>query len=478
MLQSRIEAAPPFGITLASAPAGPRIAFSPGVRRYRIATRDGAVLGDLYGLILAGASGPHLTVSGDTITVAEAVANARAFESRVLDGIRGSFAAVTHGTLPRRLYMDCGATLPAVYCAKSRRAASSAGMLFGAREYAERFLAERHRRLIGTAAEAYIPGTLTAHDGVRRLLPNHYLDLETWEPVRYWPRREDFAQAMAPEAAAETVAHRLRAYLGAAAAEFPTAVTLTAGFDSRALLAASRAVAARVSYFTLAPSRLALDQIMAREIAAGLGLAHRLVPIREADEAEAAAWDRAVGHTVAHANRANHPSLRQIGDALILSGMSGELGRARYYSHDAATIDDRTPSAAFVLARMGQPPRDAELLADLENWLGGIAWLPMSAILDLAFVELSYIPLWRPAQCAGISELMPFMDRDIHRALLAVPPGEKAGNVLFRAVLERMWPEAMRFPVNRYGDYRDPLGQAGKVLQPGRVIRFLRGRLA
>ena len=480
MFQSKIGLAPPFGITLIEGEGGPQITCSSQIRSYRVATRDGAALGTVWGLLLPEAA-PGLEIGEDRITVAGAVEDARAFEARVLERLSGSFLAVTGGTLPLRLYPDCGASLPIVFCAASRRAASSAGMLLGAQEYAARFLKDRHHRLVesGGAADRWIPGSLTAHAGVTQLTPNHYLDLATWEAVRFWPRPDDFSLGLSFERAVETVSGRLQSFMRAVAESGSAAIALTAGFDSRMLLAAAwgAGVSDRIESFTLTPGKPGLDQIVSGALAGRAGMRHRLVPMVMARPAERARWDNAVGQVIAHVNRDIHPSLRQLEHDLTLTGVWGETGRSRLYQHELSSINDRAPSADLVLARLGRP-QEPEVVAMVEAWLAGLEGFPTSVVLDLAYLEMSYTMLWRPAQCAEIPELLPFADRAIQRAFLSVAPEAKGTDRLFRACLTHMWPQALDLPVNRYGNYRDPLAKLTRALQPARLGAFLRARMA
>ena len=354
-------------------------------------------------------------------------------------------------------------------------------MIFGAEEYARRFLQARHRRLLGAARHSWLPGTLTVHEGVSRLLPNHYLDLETWEAVRFWPRPREIARRMSVEAAARSVAAGLQAFMAAAAQEFRLGIALTAGLDSRLLLAATRAVADRVEFFTITPERPGLDQILAARMAADLGLRYRSVPQIAATAAEMAGWDRMVGHAVREAaNRSIYPTLRQLGYDVILTGAFGATGKGSYYAADRATIDDRPLTAASLLARMACP-QDPELLAELDRWLEGLEGMLASAILDLAYLELRSVG-WgmaqHTAQCALQLEMNPIAQRGIFGAFLAVPPGQKAEGALLLTAVTQMWPELMEYPINRFGNYRDPLGRMMKVFDRERLLRHLRTRRA
>lgn len=467
-----------LGLRLTQSAGQQRMAFGCGVRRYAIKTADGAVVGDLYGLILESRPGTPFAIVDDEIRLETEVPDFRAFETVVLDKLRGSFAVLTHTGLAPRLYPDCASTMPIVYCPQSRRAGSSAATILDESEYDERFLPERHRRLVGRRGiETWIPGGLTAHCGVFRLLPNHYLDLTDWRPVRFWPRQGEFTRDLSAEAAAASVAAELEDYMRAATADHRVSVALTAGHDSRLLLAAARGVADRIHFFTFSDRQPGIDPVIAQEIAKSLGITHHVHPFLSATPDEQAAWDRANGHTIRHANRVLHPSVRQLDCDLILTGILGETGRSRMYRNEVATIDGIRPTAAAVLARMNMPA-DPELVADFEHWVAGVDWLPFSAVLDLAMLEMFYMPLFRPAQFAQIAELMPFADRAIQSVFFSVPPAEKRDDRLFRAAIGLLWPKAAEISVNRYGDYRDLLGTLVKLRQPDRVIPYVQRRLS
>lgn len=308
-------------------------------------------------------------------------------------------------------------------------------------------------------------------------MPNHYLDLADWTAVRFWPRPDAFAQNLSVDAAAATVAHHLQRFMRAATKEFRVGLALTAGFDSRILLAAAREFLEEIEFFTFAPGKHRVDQIMARKIANRLGLRHRVVSGVRASAAEMQAWDRAVGDTIRAPVRSIYTTVRQFDYDLILSGILGETGRGRLYRSDYATINAERPTAALVLTRMLQP-LDPALLSATETWLRDVAWLPCSAVLDLAVLELFYMPLWRPAQCADIAEMMPLVNRTIQTAFMSVPPEEKSSDTLFRKSIAMLWPETLKFPINRFGDYRDPMRLLSKLTQPKRLIPALRKRLS
>lgn len=454
---------------------------SPGIRSYRIiGAGNERVLGTLHGVILS-AERDGIAVEGGDIRVTAAIPDTSAFETAVLDRIRGTFVVETHTSLPRRLYPDTGGTLPLVFCARTRRAGSSAGMLLDPEEYRARLLTDRVERLIRREGMgSWIPGSLTAHEGVERLLSNHFLDLETWRAVRFWPRRETFAQDMEIEEAATIIAHEIPAFLRDAAAEFRVGITLTAGFDSRLLLAAARDVLGQVEFFTTTPETRGLDQILPEKMSRALGFRYRLAPLLAASEREMVLWDHAVGHAVLESNRSAGATLRGLDYDVILTGLFGEPGRSRLYRHDYETINGKPVTPKLILSRLGRP-QDPELMAEVSRWMQDLNGLPTSAILDLAHMELkgsSWAMAQHAAQCAVQLEMNPFAQRSIRQAFLSVPPERKGTEALFLRAIAMMWPEVMEYPVNRFGDYRDVLAKVPKVFNPRSVWVYLRSRLS
>lgn len=78
----------------------------------------------------------------------------------------------------------------------------------------------------------------TADEGVHRLNPNHYLDLETLSSERFWPCDETFTPE--PEDPTETyreIIETAHANIGAIAQDYPCSLAVSGGMDSRLLLA-------------------------------------------------------------------------------------------------------------------------------------------------------------------------------------------------------------------------------------------------
>ncbi len=126
--------------------------------------------------------------------------------------------------------------------------------------------------------EYWWPGESTLYKGIRHLLPNHYLDLNTGKTGRYWPSRN---LSMLPlDVVVRRCSFLLRGLLASAANRFNLMVTLTAGWDSRLVLAASKDIRHQLSYMTLRQAGEPDDDpdiTVASKIASKLELRHQVV---------------------------------------------------------------------------------------------------------------------------------------------------------------------------------------------------------
>lgn len=411
-----------------------------------------------------------------------AAATIEEIELSVLPRLAGLYVFLTYGDLPRRLYMDHGGSLPVVYSASDRCAASSTALLMDDQAYRERFMSDLHTSLVGREGSGgWISGTLTAHRGVYRVLPNHYLDLETWTAHRFWPRPGDFDEWRELEGSALSAAKALTDFSAAANREFRIAATMTAGFDSRLLLASCRTSLPACEFFTLEAPNAEMDIDVSRIIAAKFGLRHRVFPLRQASEQEMAIWDRMVGDCMVEAPRRTHTTVRDLTNQdAIFTGMYGEVGRCRLYRQDLAEINKAKIDARFVVDRLTLPPH-RELVENIDAWFTGVKDQPNSVILDLAFHELKF-GSWamgqRPITNSVKLNFLPFAQRAVLDAFIGVEPTKKGTGTLFWAMINALWPELSEIRVNKYGDARDYLSFWRKISNPNRVRRFLRDRLA
>ena len=80
-------------------------------------------------------------------------------------------------------------------------------------------------------------GDTTRYDEIQQLLPNHYLNVNEFKIVRYWPNKKINYQSLS--SVAEICAKMIKGYVKSIATRYEIMLPLTAGKDSRTLLAAT-----------------------------------------------------------------------------------------------------------------------------------------------------------------------------------------------------------------------------------------------
>jgi len=348
-------------------------------------------------------------------------------------------------------------------------------------EYTDRLNRKLHTEMIANEGSgSWISGKLTAHVEIYRLLPNHFLDLESWCSHRFWPMPEDCGPPVSRAEAAQVTADHLSRFLRAMFETFDVSMALTAGYDSRLMLAATASVRDRTHFFTMKTPNGEIDVSASRDLAQRLHLSHELLELVRADERDLLLWDRAVGDAVMESNRGSYPTLSTLRNhGFIATGSYGEIGRCRLYRQDHAHVDELRLTAEAICSRL-QLHRAQALVADLECWLAELAGVSNSMILDLAYLELkmgSWAAGQRPIMSAIKFCFCPFAQRPLLDVFLRCPAAEKSVNRIFDDAIDLLWPEVMQVPINKYGDYRDQLATLKKLASPKRVVRFLRDRV-
>jgi hypothetical protein len=363
----------------------------------------------------------------------------------------------------RRVYLDAAGTLDLVYSKALQRAAPTSAWMPEA-PLDDDLVAALD---IPARDHNWYPFGLTPRFGVTRLLPNHYLDLQTWESVRHWPtgRLPD----MTPPGVVETVGIRTERTIRAMAPLRPY-MALTAGRDTRSLLACSRAVAEQLEFFTIAiPDRQAtLDVEIARRLARRVGLNHRVIEPLPASDAELDEWQRRVDRTIAGRTWRNVRVLRTLDAGRPY--LPGEVGATAKGFYWRSSDTDRTSlSGDDLRRRMGFPAAPAMIEA-AEAWLARVPDVGTLQRLDLLFVEMR-TGCWAAATNVGHGEspprIYPLAHRQTIGAMIGLPAAYKRRKQFAGDLIRARWPELAELPFNRLP------GMRGVVTTAKRLVRGL-----
>ena len=299
------------------------------------------------------------------------------------------------------------------------------------------------------------PAASTPFKETRHLLPNHYLDLRTGQDVRYWPQAP--LESISLITAVDRLAHLLPGLTKAAAMRFDLALGITAGWDSRLVLAASHEIKDKLDYLTVRQGRMpdtANDIVISARLLARLGLAHTVIKALPYMSAKFSyrfkrsvymAHDHYGGDAEAILTWSRHRKV-------AMTGSGAEIGRCSFRAE--IPDSDRRRITAQDLARLQGMGDSPFVIEAFEDWLGGLGDRHGCKLLDLfeweqghgnwlAMTQLEFDSAWQDI-------FTPYNCRDVLVTLLSVEERyrKKPDFLLYRMAIERLWPEVLEEPIN------------------------------
>ena len=289
-------------------------------------------------------------------------------------------------------------------------------------------------------------GDETYYEAVKHLLPNHFLDINKREVRRYWPNesieRLDFDEAVSRgcsflQGSVKAIVHR-----------HPVMMAVTAGTDSRTLLAASRGIQDKIYYFVnnegLGHNHP--DISVPRQIFESIGIPFHVhdVPKDVDDE-----FRRIFLNNTFFASERILPTIYNVyfksnSERVNILGI-GEIGRTRYGKEPKNLNSFRM--LYKVVGHRGSPyeiRQAKQILAEL---------LPVGRTYGLNVLTLLY---WEHAlgnwgvtgnseSDIAIEELNPFDSHLLYEILLGVDErySKIRKSILFIEMIRNMWPELL-----------------------------------
>ena len=302
-------------------------------------------------------------------------------------------------------------------------------------------------------------GSGTSFDGCWRLLPNHLLNFETATPQRFFPsepRTESDPSEVVPEIMA-LLGGTIAGVLARASARMP----VTAGYDSRVLLAASAPYASRLMLYVDRMGVLGPDDADVLTPARMLRDHHLSFSVLNSHIDPDPAFVRRIECDVG-AYR-NLPKERMIYAAArsgvrdwIINGNAAEIGRNFYDSRGRIDADD--VSVDVLAAKFGDK-NDAYVLREVDLWWSRLAESGLHNYhpLDLFYWE-QRMGIWGsrfPAEQDLVTEeISPFNNRRVLLGLLSTQRDARIAPdyALSRALIENSWPELLIYPFNTWLD--------------------------
>ena len=304
------------------------------------------------------------------------------------------------------------------------------------------------------------PGPRTLYRNVARLIPNHRLDLRTGRVERYWPDEPCRPRRLAE--AVEACCAVAQGMFRAAHRRFALAQTITAGWDSRLGLAASRAISPDVLYFTMRYWDMPddyRDLVVPSRLLPTLGLKHHIVRCPDVmDPAFERLYMRSA--PVAHyAYGVVAQGMRDygLGDRMCVKSNVANILKTSFVL--PLSFAGRVRADDLLKLTWLHPHeywrRPSQFMVDsVDEWLSATTPHLMGFDASELFYWEDWLGGWQAASQHEwelvIDSFDPLNCRSLMALLLSVPR-ELRGSpqyLIHRTAIERIWPEALAAPVN------------------------------
>jgi hypothetical protein len=327
---------------------------------------------------------------------------------------------------------------------------------------------------VKTDIEHWIPSGSSLYDNVHHLVPNHYLRFSTFNQVRYWPNKKH--QNLNFQDAVKKVSSLLNKTMIAADHRFKLALPLTAGWDSRVILSASKPISKDLYFYTLKYRFLTdtnNDIRIPREILTKMGFQHHIIDCRKTIDksfSEIYEQNTDIPHLydwglIAHGMINDYPSER-----VTIKGNCAEIGRCFYYK----TGTHKEILSEEDVVELIPPWKDIPFIKEqIFNWFNEVKDSKVNMGYDL--FDLFYwehrMGGWQAQNQLEwdiIQEAFtPFNNRELLETLLDVEAKYRCAPnyLLFTALIQELWKETLMAPINPISTQKRVKDAAAKVVK-------------
>lgn len=348
-----------------------------------------------------------------------------------------------------QFYTDAMASQPCIYCPQAQLVLSSAALLPSPwREQLDHELMATMN--VSNSEHFYLFATLPQKN-CYRLLANHKIMLHDFSVLRHWPKQFATPQPDLAERA-NSLSTVIQAHIKACVHNAPTKIGLSAGYETRLMLACAKPWLHQLKFWTRKErkTRAGLDQIVAAHLARTFNLWHEFV-VATPDNSEPQSeqdWLERTGHCIGGSALHNRQLIdMEQGHHFALTGIGGELCRAFYWPATGLT----EPLTAGMLHLLSGVPQHVAFKDAAEVYLRQLPDLPIWQQLGLFYLENrvgAYASVHRYGNKNGITFIYPLNHRLAVEAMVTLPLAEQQQNKLHRAVIRQRWPELDELPYN------------------------------
>ena len=347
-----------------------------------------------------------------------------------------------------QFYTDAMASQPCIYCPQAQLVLSSAALLPS--PWRDQLDTELMATMNVSNSEHFYPFATLPQKTCHRLLANHKIMLSDFSVLRHWPVRFETAEPNLAERAC-CLSTVIQAHIKACFSNAPTKVGLSAGYETRLMLACAKPWLQQLKFWTRKErkTRAGLDQKVAEVLANKFGLTHQFVTAcADHNPQTEVEWLSSTGHCIGGSALHNRQLIDiEHGHHFALTGIGGELCRAFYWPAQGI----KGPLTAGLLHKLAAVPEDPAFQDAAEHYLKNLPDLPLWQQLGLFYLENrvgAYASVHKYGNKNGITFIYPLNHRLAVAAMLTLPLAEQQQNMLHRAVIRKNWPELDQVPYN------------------------------
>ncbi len=319
---------------------------------------------------------------------------------------------------------------------------------------AERYRTYQESSYCQNDREHWLPSGISLFEDLHHLVPNHYLQCSTLKQHRYYPNKS--LKKVKLKEAVERSAIILKGLIEAAQQRYELSLPITAGLDSRVLMAASKDHADDVFFYTLQYRDLqenSEDIFIPRQILNKLNLSHHLIncKIPPTDHFKKL-YDQSVFNahddwcTIAYGLYLHYPKQK-----VVIKGNVAEIARCFYYSTELVNHE----VTAKTLIGYEKNWSDLNFIEQpIVNWFQEISRSIYNYIINDFFYWEHRMGSWQAQSQLewdiAQETFSPFNHRELMDILLAVDPKYRSAPdfILFKKIIKKLWPELLKLPIN------------------------------
>jgi hypothetical protein len=313
--------------------------------------------------------------------------------------------------------------------------------------------------LMNKSPEHWWPGTSSPYLELKALIPNHYLDVDHWRSIRFWPITN--LQIASPDDSIEKLKSKLYSIMECAANRFELAVGISLGLDSRLMLASCRQVKEKITFYTVKSAERSdnhPDIEIPCRLASKLELNHHIIDQRNFKTSNAFKDLFIRQAPFPHTKRLNgqQKNLEYFKrEKVAVTGNASEIGRCylgvpKYRLRGKNKIERSGEAIASVFNFDGHP----FAVVALDQWISELKEYFNFNVLDLLHWE-QLVGRWFANNCtqydiAWKEYFTPYSNRNLLMDILSIEEKHRMPpeNKLYRDLIRSLWPEVLSEPIN------------------------------